>query len=953
MDGPQGERCERAEVRRGSCCSRIDASTVWLRCSGEPNRNLRRLRGRHEQRGPADLVYPDRVELTAGRALGPYQIVEKVGAGGMGSVYRARDTRLDRSVAIKVLPEELSQDPRLRERLAQEAKSISALSHPNICGLYDIGHQDGIDFLVMEFLEGETLADRIMRTGALRMRQALAFGADIAAALDAAHRGGVIHRDLKPGNIMLTRSGARLLDFGLARQAIAEIPQGEASGHATERMPLTDPGSVVGTLQYMSPEQAEGRRLDFRSDIFSFGAVLYEMLSGKRAFEGPTRVSVLHAIAQGQPRSLLEAAPAVPESVERVVRKCLEKSPDDRWQSAHDLSDELKWVAGMSSGAVARSAPRGAERSRWLAVALAAVLVAAAFGTALMMRQRRHDDGEGHGRTLRFGIDPPAGSYFTQRATNTEFAVSPDGRQIVLTALQGGRRSLYLRRLDELAAREIDGTEGAVSPFWSPDGNWIGYFSNGLMRKIPSSGGPAQSICAAHGGTATWGAKGTILFAEWGPDTPEEIQAVSELGGAPTRISAKGGWRFWPMFLSDSRHYLFHLHRGNPAVNGIYLGSLDDSKTVRLLAADSRVEVAEGNWLYFVDQGILRKQQLDVAGARMKDAAVTVANSLFTFTPTGAANFSVDRAGDLVAYQRAPSETQLVWRNMDGHETARLKGSLRLRKFRLSPDGERVALDLFDLQTGVSSVWLYEMARDVVSRVTTNPSGTYSPIWTRDGRELVVADIDPTHTTMPPQLARLSPSGTILKRLNGNDGLQYPTDLTPDGRFAIYTVNRGTHSDIELLSMSGDRGKVPLESSQFNESDGSLSPDGKWLVFVSDQTARPEVYVRPFPSGGERIRISSDGGTEPRWSPRGSDVFYVGPDGTLTRVPVSPGDPIRISRPLPLFHITSAGMMENHEFGFDHYDIAADGQHFLVRELAQGTDEAPVVVMAGGLGATK
>ena len=890
------------------------------------------------------IVYPVSVEFTPGRSLGPYQIVEKVGAGGMGSVYRARDTRLDRSVAIKVLPEGLSNDPRLRERLAQEARSISALSHPNICALYDIGHEDGIDYLVMEFIEGETLADRLTRTGALPLRQALAYGADIAAALDAAHRGGVIHRDLKPGNIMIARSGARLLDFGLARQAAGEVS--ENPDHATERMPLTDPGTVVGTLVYMSPEQAEARPLDARSDIFSFGAVLYEMLSGKRTFDGPTRVSILHAIVSGQPAPLTEWSPGVPESVERIVLKCLEKDPDDRWQSARDLADELKWVAG-SSGSNVRSAPKGATSRKWLALALAAAIVAVG-AAALLTRAMHHLSPNAHAHPIRFGINPPPGSYFTQNPTNTEFAVSPDGRQIALVALQGGRRSLFLRRLDELVAHEIDGTEGALSPFWSPDGNWIGFFANASMKKIPAAGGPAQTICTAQGGSATWGANGTILFAEWGPGSPEAIEAVQENGGSPKLLGDKVGWHFWPVFLADGRHYLLHINRGNSPGSGIYLTSLDNPKMVRLLAADSRVEVTSDNWLYFIDQGVLSRQQLDVAKGRMLGSPQTVAQPVFSFTPTGAGNFSVDAAGDLVAFQRTPTETQLVWRDRDGHETGRLKGTLKCRKFRLSPDGQRVAIDQFDPKTGVSSIWLYDVSRDVMSRITSNPFGTHAPIWTRDGRELVVSDVAEGHQTAPPQLTRFPLGSNARRPLNVDDGVQFANDITLDGGSVIYTVSRGKQSDIELLSMSGDRKKTPLESSEFNESDGTLSTDGRWLAFVSDQSGRPEVYIRSFPNQGESIRVSSDGGIEPRWSPRGTDLFYLGPDGNLMRVPIAAGTPLKVSRAVSLFHISSAGMMENHDLGGAHYDVAPDGQHFLIREIAQGSDEAPVIVMSGG-----
>jgi len=406
------------------------------------------------------------VALSPGQSLGPYEIVEKIGEGGMGAVYRARDTRLNRSVAIKLLPEELTAHPKLRERLTREARAISALSHPNICALYDIGHQDGFDYLVMEFLEGETLADRIAR-GPIPLRQALRYGAEIASALDAAHRAGVIHRDLKPGNVILTRSGARLLDFGLARHT-----ESASDSAAMTARPLTEPGMVVGTLYYMSPEQIGGQTVDARSDIFSFGVLLYEMLTGRRPFDATSRSGLISAILAGSPGPLPED---IPEAVRRLVQNCLEKSPEDRWQSAHDLADELQWIAGTSGAAT--SSPRSAARWRWpaalIAIAGAFVIAMALYRPSLQPRS-----------PIRFGINPPPETSFTQRATNNEFAVSPDGVRLAFVARRGHQRQLFVRRLDELAAQEIAGTDGALSPFWSPDSKWIGFFTGGVMKRF-------------------------------------------------------------------------------------------------------------------------------------------------------------------------------------------------------------------------------------------------------------------------------------------------------------------------------------------------------------------------------------------------------------------------------------------------------------------------------------
>ena len=870
------------------------------------------------------------MQLTQGQWLGPYQIVDHIGAGGMGSVYRARDTRLDRSVAIKVLSEDLIADERFRERLTREARAISSLSHPNICALYDIGQQDGFDYLVMEFLDGETLADRLS-AGPLPLRQALRHGAEIASALEAAHRAGVMHRDLKPANVILTRSGARLLDFGLAKS----LDRDSTSRALTAAAPLTEPGMVVGTLNYMSPEQVAGQALDARSDLFSFGAVLYEMLGGRRAFDGTSRTAVINAILNETPAPLSEA---IPESVARVVQKCLEKSPDERWQSAHDVADELRWLAGRSSGTVRPAPP--AWRSAWIWAA--ALLPVLAVGVAIpFMRSKRVAF---ETATVRFAIEPPNGTGFTQRAISTEIAVSPDGKQIAFVAVQGGRRSLYLRSLDGLTAHEIDGTGGAVSPFWSPDSKWIGFFAQGLMKKFPANGGAVQTICAAHGGSASWGKDGTIIFASWGPVASEAILAVSENGGAIRPITDHDGWHFWPSFLSDGRHFLYRLNRGLRPEAGLYLASLDDSKKTLLLTNTSRAEATRDNMLYFVRDGVLMKQQLDLSHRTMVGEATPIAQPAFCFFPTANANFTIDASGDVVAYQRSPAQTQLVWRDGNGHETGRLRATLNCRNFRLSPDGRRVAIEQFEPSTEVSNLWIYDLERDVMTRLTTNRFGTYAPIWSSD-REMIVSDVPASGETEPPQLAQLALASRTFRPLMKNDGVENATDTAPDGTGVLYTIDRGDQKDIELLSTSGNGKPVPIASSEFNESWGVLSRYGRWMAFQSDESGRPEIYVRPFRREGETTRVSTDGGIEPRWSRGGKNLYYIAPSGMLTQVSANLGDTIRLGRAVALFRISSAGMMEQEELGLTHYDVGLDDQHFLVREITGGSDDAPVVVI--------
>ena len=873
------------------------------------------------------------MQLRPGQPLGPYEIVEKIGEGGMGAVYRARDTRLNRFVAIKILSEDLSGQPRARERLTREARAISALSHPNICALHDIGHEGEVNYLVMEFLDGEGLATRLAR-GPLPLKQVLKFGADIAAALDAAHRSGVIHRDLKPGNVILTSTGATLVDFGLAK---THEVQG-ATDAVTAKAPLTEPGAVVGTLAYMSPEQIAGQRLDPRTDIFSLGTVLYEMVSGRRPFDGPSRASVIATIMNSPPPPL---PASLPHGVDRVISKCLEKNPEDRWQSARDLRDELLWLADQSASS--RPEPVAPRRSKWMWIA-AIVLLGALLAAIVYIRRGRQTT---EAPSVRFGINPPAGAAFSQRAINTEIAVSPDGRRIVFSALRGGKRALYIRPLDALTARQLEGTEGGFSPFWSPDSKWIGFFARGMMMKMAASGGPPQAICRAHGGSATWSVNGTILFAEWGPSATEGVESVSADGGAPSVISSTKGWHFWPSFLSDGKHYLFSLNGGSKPSTGLYLASVDDKTETRLLTNTSRAEATSDNTLYFVRDGILMKQRLDLRARKMLGEAVAIAEPAFAFLPTGHGNFNIDADGDVVAYQRVAAPTLLVWRDRDGHETGRLRSSVTCRNFRISPDGRRVAIEQFEAATEVSNIWMYDLDRDAMTRVTTNRYGTYCPLWSSDGRELVVSDVSATGETNPPQLARLSLDSGQIRELMRDDGVEFASAMLPDGKGVMYTVDRGDQKDIEILSMSGDRKHVPvIASPQFNESGGVLSPDGSWIAFQSDQSGQPEVYIRPFGTSGETIAVSSEGGIEPRWSHRGDTLYFVGATGILMRVSVAHrGNSLDLGRPVPLFPITSAGMMEQEELGLTHYDIAPDDQHFLVREMPGGTDESPVIVI--------
>ncbi|MEA2571798.1 MAG: eukaryotic-like serine/threonine-protein kinase [Acidobacteriota bacterium] len=845
----------------------------------------------------------------------------------MGDVYRAVDTRLNRSVAIKVLP---AQDAVLRERMAREARAISGVPHPNICALYDVGSEAGADYLVMEYLEGETLAAKLSR-GPLPFSQVLRVGAEIASALDVAHRAGVVHRDLKPGNIMLTKSGARLLDFGLARNMAPVGPDAP-----TAREALTEAGMVVGTLQYMSPEQLEGSAVDARSDIFAFGCVLYEMTTGRRAFDGETRTGVITAILTRDPEPPSSIVGALPIAIDRVVARCLAKDREERWQSAHDLADELRWMAQDRSSSSQRTAVASKPRRRFLDAALiAALLVALAFAAVMWRRGSAARTPE----TMLFTMSLPPGATLSQRAVTTELAVSPDGKQIALAVVHGGRRSIIIRELAALSYRELAGTDGAVSPFWSPDGKWLGFFAEGKMKKVPAAGGPVQVICDARGSSASWSENGEIIFSEWGPDTSDELQAVSESGGKARVVTTGEGWHNWPFVVSNSGKYL--ATNISPTSRVLTLNSLDDKSQKNLGNAIRTVADDAGN-VYYVRDGVLVTQHLDVGSARLTGDAVPLFTGAFQFADTGGSNLSVSRDGSVIAVQRMALPTQLVWRDRNGREAGLLGTPQLYRKFRISPDHMRVATEIAETDTQRSNIWVQDIQRGVSTRITSSASeGISSPIWSSHGDVLFVTAPASTKPGDAPQIAPLSLSTGRVEPPHRTDGPQYATDITPDGR-VIYTVSRGRDTDVELLSADGKK-KQSLLGSTFNESDAVLSPDGRWLAFQADDSGRVEVYLQPFGREGERSRVSTDGGVEPRWSLDGKELYYINAASMLNAVAIdATGRPGATEM---LFPINSATMLEQKEFGPAHYDIGAVRDRFLVREIPSGADDPPVIII--------
>ena len=638
--------------------------------------------------------------LTAGTRLGVYEITALIGAGGMGEVYRARDERLERAVAIKVLPLASSGDAESRERFRREALALSRLSHPNICAIHDIGSEDGLDYLVMELLDGETLAERLAR-GPLGLRAALDIALQIASALDKTHRMGLAHRDLKPGNIMLTRTGAKLLDFGLARLALAGV---EPSSQ-TVSDPLTAHGEVLGTLQYMSPEALEGRPADARSDIFSFGAVLYEMVTGRRAFGGDSPASVIGAILKDDAPSILGVDSSASVSLDRIIRTCLSKDPDDRWQSAHDVRLDLQWAAETLERPSDRPPSRVSRAGWWVAVTVATLLLALLgfreFGRAPLQRS-----------PVRVQIHAPEGAQFISVGTHAGPPVlSADGQRLAFVAsTPEGRTILWVRPLGSVQAQPLAGTEGAAYPFWSPNGDHVAFFANGRLKTVLLTGGGVTDVCEAlYGAGGAWSRDGTIVFARlYGP-----LHRVSPVGGTSvpatslTDESRQKSHR-WPAFLPDGRQFLYAVgDQTKPGRWSIQVGSLDSDRSDVVLDADSNALYANDH-LLFARSGRLVAQPFDERSLRATGEAVPIADNVLQDAMLGRAVFSVSERGALV-YQTgaAASGSRLVWLDRRGEEVATLGEPGFYTWPRLSPDGQRVAVAVTDSTTGNTDIWIY------------------------------------------------------------------------------------------------------------------------------------------------------------------------------------------------------------------------------------------------------
>jgi eukaryotic-like serine/threonine-protein kinase len=863
--------------------------------------------------------------LASGTRLGPYEIQSPLGAGGMGEVYRARDTRLERTVAVKILPSHLSENPEAKQRFDREARTISSVTHPNICTLHDVGHQNGIDYLVMEYLDGETLADRLKK-GPLPIEQVLRYGIEICEGLEKAHRSGLVHRDLKPGNIMLTKSGAKLMDFGLAKAAANPSAAAAASGLTATLAtppgshPLTAQGVVVGTFQYMSPEQVEGKDADARSDIFAFGAVLYEMATGKRAFEGKTAASAMAAVLERDPAPISSVQPMTPTALDRLVKICLAKDPDERWQTAHDVKLQLKQIAegGSQSGAAALPAP---QRNRghalaWGVALILGVVAVAALVMAYLANQRQLP-------VLRVAINPPEKMQFNLSGDNGGPAmISPDGRYLVFSANGVGGTQLYLRPLDALTSQALPGTEGGMFPFWSPDSRSIAFFTDQKLKRIEVGGGTPVALCdAALGRGGSWNQEGTII-AELSYN--EGISRIPASGGAATPITKVDNVTYtshrWPWFLPDGKHFIYlAINHNSPASpdTAVFLASLDGKENRLLFHTLSSAIYVSGNLLYMRESSLLA-QPFDPSSGRITGEATTLSENVQYDAGLWRTNLSASPGG-MMAY--ASGDTSgievLAWYDRSGKQIGRVGEQGGFYDLDLSPDEKKLAVT--DANTATATIWIHDLVTNLKTRFTFSGGTHRSPIWSPDGREIAYTS-NQQHAISIKAIGGTSPERTVLS--SPDNVYSVITDWSRDGRYLMYEQGQGLNQQLWVLPLFGDGKPFPYISSATGDFEGVFSPDGRWVAYQSNEGGRPEVFVALFPWTGAKWQISNGSGTSPRWRADGKELYYFDFSGPRAVEVDGTGSAFQVGKSTPLFRLPLRGLTRE-------YAPTRDGRRFL------------------------
>ena len=892
------------------------------------------------------------MSFASGTKLGPYEIQSALGAGGMGEVYRARDTRLDRTVAIKVLATHLSSSPELRQRLEREARAISSLNHPHICQLYDIGSQDGAQFLVMEFLEGETLADRL-RKGPIPLNEIYRIGIAVAEALAVAHQHGIVHRDLKPGNIMLTQAGAKLMDFGLAKPlgvTNASSPTAAPSFTAAATLsgpsplsPLTTAGTIIGTIQYMSPEQIEGKEADARSDIFAFGATLYETAAGKRPFEGKSQISLASSILEKDPDAISILKPETPPAFEHIVSTCLQKNPEDRFLAAHDIKLELLWI---SSGKSVRGAPAQAQvivapakrtSMVWPAAVAFGILIAFAAGF-LLHRPAPVTD------SIRTIIDPPEKSSLNLTG---DFAgppvLSPDGSTLAFTATGSeGKVQIFVRAMNSLEAHPVPETDGAMFPFWSPDGRSLGFFADTKLKIVELNGGSPTIVGEAQlGRGAAWAPDGTIVFSG-NPSSP--LVRVSTNGGTLTTITKIDPNHHtshrWPFLLPDGKHFLYsaiHHDAAKSANNAIYYASLDGRDNRPLFRSISNAIYADG-FVLFARGDQLMAQSFDPDKGRLSGEPHIVAKGVMNDSSTWHMDASAAGNGLLVFGSGTSADLQLVWMDRATKQVTTIGDKFtNLQMGKLSPEGDRVALQI---DAGINDVWVLDLARNVRTRLTFGPVSNTNPVWSPDGKWIAYTANRTDGGAPGYSLCRKHSDGSGAEEILVSDTEQITaTDWSGDGQHLLYARRSNSNGTVEMLDLpiEGERKPVLLLP---RGNMGHLSPDGHWLAYQSQESGSVQVYVVAHGGGQGKWQVSANTANPsnaPKWSKDGRELYYFDATYNLYAVAVREvAGALQFGAPQVIVSNWSAPQV--------FYDVMPDGKKILLDRVSQHVSQSITVV---------
>ena len=876
--------------------------------------------------------------LTPGTRLGPYEILSPIGAGGMGEVYKARDTRLDRSVAVKVLPAGMGSDPDFRERFEREARSISALNHPNICTVHDVGRlraegasasqglrAEGaeVDFLVMEYLEGESLAARLTR-GAVPLAESLRIAIEIASALDKAHRQGIVHRDLKPGNVMLTKTGSKLLDFGLAKISTTAGPTDAFSSMPTMSEPLTAKGTVLGTFQYMAPEQVEGEEADARTDIFAFGALLFELVTGRRAFQGKSQASLLGAILKDEPPPISQLQPVAPAALDHVVRTCLAKDRDDRFQTARDLMLQLRWIAdgGSTVGAIApvRSRSRWRERAVWGAVG-----AAAAAGVALLMA--RMPNAPAPPEVIAFTVDTPG------VGPGGPVSVSPDGRWLAFTRVGtlGGAPNVWLRAVGSTDSVSLDGTEAPSFVFWSPDSRAIAFRADGRLKRLDIASRTSTTMCNLTADTllgGSWNPAGVVIFATGGAlyrlAAPGD-QPVELLRPVPERHTSFA----FPTFLPDGRHFLFFGAATNRDQTGIYLGSLDGTPPAFVTASESMPAYLSSGYLLFIREGALLAQAFDAASRRVTGEPVHLAAGVIGNSVTGRASFAAG-ANVLVYRTGVTRDGELAWFDRDGKPLGVLGEPAGYNGVRISPDGKLVVTGRIDSRSGVADLWTINLATGITSRLTFEPTGAGDKIWSPDGRSVAYWSRRKGKTDLYHHAVGARDAELIYESPEEGKWLD---DWSRE--FLLFHMG----AKLFTVPVSGERKPRLIIDSPPSIDQAQVSPDGRFVSYGSNASGRWEVYVASLSSPDRRRQISSHGGGQAHWRGDGREIFYLSPEGSMMSVAVSPAGDGEFAAPKRLFQ----SVLPRPTMVTDEYDVTRDGNRFLFVRPVGNTSDTPAL----------